>query len=186
MNAHSQHWKNSKLATEMRKNQAERTFKVLSAVQRSGLVAGAGAAYVHCQAAIRQAAAERDLDEDARLGMRVLADALSAPMRRLLNAEVEPQRRHQRDRRRAQATYGWAQQKVVDAHAAGVGATDVLVTVRNRHQRRHDGALDRRHRLPQKHNRPGRSCSCLARPPIADLILGGRSLTQRTACSHPV
>ena len=123
----------SKLATEMRKNQAERTFKVLSAVQRSGLVAGAGAAYVHCQAAIRQAAAERDLDEDARLGMRVLADALSAPMRRLLeNAGVEPpsvviQRVIDGG---PQATYGWEQQKVVDAHAAGVvDAADVLVTV---------------------------------------------------------
>ena len=123
----------SKLATEMRKNQAERTFKVLSAVQRSGLVAGAGAAYVHCQAAIRKAAAERDLDEDARLGMRVLADALSAPMRRLLeNAGVEPpsvviQRVVDGG---PQATYGWEQQKVVDAHAAGVvDAADVLVTV---------------------------------------------------------
>ncbi|MFN8470075.1 MAG: TCP-1/cpn60 chaperonin family protein [Caldilineaceae bacterium] len=123
----------SKLTTEMRKNQAERTFKVLSAVQRSGLVAGAGAAYVHCQAAIRQAAAERDLDEDVRLGMRVLADALSAPMRRLLqNAGVEPptvviQRVVDAG---PQATYGWEQQKVVDAHAAGVvDAADVLVTV---------------------------------------------------------
>ena len=123
----------SKLATEMRKNQAERTFKVLSAVQRSGLVAGAGAAYVHCQAAIKQAAAERDLDEDVRLGMRVLADALSAPMRRLLaNAGVEPpsvviQRVVDGG---PQATYGWEQQKVVDAHAAGVvDAAGVLVTV---------------------------------------------------------
>ncbi len=127
----------SKLATEMRKTQAERTFKVLSSVQRSGLVAGAGAAYVHCQAAIRQAAdssgAGRDLDEDVRLGMRVLADALAAPMRRLLeNAGVEPpavviQRVVDGG---PQATYGWEQQKVVDAHAAGVvDAADVLVTV---------------------------------------------------------
>ena len=123
----------SKLATEMRKSQAERTFKVLSAVQRSGLVAGAGAAYVHCQAAIKQAAAERDLDEDVRLGMRVLADALPAPMRRLLaNAGVEPpsvviQRVVDGG---PQATYGWEQQKVVDARAAGVvDAADVLVTV---------------------------------------------------------
>jgi chaperonin GroEL len=123
----------SKLATEMRKNQAERTFKVLSAVQRSGLVAGAGAAYVHCQAAIKQAAAERDLEEDVRLGMRVLADALSAPMRRLLaNAGVEPpsvviQRVADGG---PQTTFGWEQQQVVDAHAAGVvDAAGVLVTV---------------------------------------------------------
>jgi chaperonin GroEL len=123
----------SKLATELRKTQAERTFKVLSAVQRSGLVAGAGAAYVHCQAAVRQAAAEQELDDDVRLGMRVLADALAAPMRQLLhNAHVEPpaviiQRVADAG---VQATYGWEQQQVVDAHAAGVvDAADVLVTV---------------------------------------------------------
>jgi chaperonin GroEL len=123
----------SKLSTELRKNQAERTFKVLSAVQRSGLVAGAGAAYVHCIAAVKQAAAEQDLDDDVRLGMRVLADALAAPMRQLLkNAGVEPpaviiQRVVDGG---VQATYGWEQQKVVDAHAAGVvDAAGVLVTV---------------------------------------------------------
>ena len=123
----------SKLATELRKTQAERTFKVLSAVQRSGLVAGAGAAYVHCMAAVKQAAAEQELDDDVRLGMRVLAAALSAPMRQLLeNAGVEPpsviiQRVADGG---MQATYGWEQQTVVDAHAAGVvDAADVLVTV---------------------------------------------------------
>jgi chaperonin GroEL len=124
----------SKLATELRKTQAERTFKVLSSVQRSGLVAGAGAAFVHAQAAVRQAAAEHlTPDEDVRLGMRVLADALTAPMRQLLkNAGVEPpaviiQRVADAG---VQATYGWEQQKVVDAHAAGVvDAADVLVTV---------------------------------------------------------
>jgi chaperonin GroEL len=123
----------SKLATELRKSQAERTFKVLSAVQRSGLVAGAGAAYVHCVAAIKSAAAEQDLDEDVRLGMRVLADALAAPMRQLLqNAGVEPPSViiQQVVDAGPQATYGWEQQEVVDAHSAGVvDAADVLVTV---------------------------------------------------------
>ena len=145
----------SKLATEMRKNQAERTFKVLSAVQRSGLVAGAGAAYVHCQAAIRQAAAERDLDEDAVLGMRVGADALAAPMRRLLeNAGVEPPSvviQRVIPAGGPQATYGWEQQKVVDAHAAGVvDAADVLVTVLQSATSGAIMALDRCHRLPQE------------------------------------
>jgi chaperonin GroEL len=124
----------SKLATELRKNQAERTFKVLSAVQRSGLVAGAGAAYVHSIAAVKAAAAAgQELDEDVQLGMRVLADALAAPMRQLLrNAGVEPpaviiQRVVDAGPR---ATYGWEQQAVVDAHAAGVvDAAGVLVTV---------------------------------------------------------
>ncbi len=123
----------SKLATELRKSQAERTFKVLSSVQRSGLVAGAGAAYVHCVAAVQAAAAASDLDDDVRLGMRVLAGALSAPLRQLLkNAHVEPpaviiQRVAEAG---PQATYDWEQQKVVDAHSAGVvDAADVLVTV---------------------------------------------------------
>lgn len=123
----------SKLATDLRKSQAERTFKVLSAVQRSGLVAGAGAAFVHAQAAVHKAAEQKELDEDVRLGMRVLAGALAAPMRQLLeNAGVEPpavivQRVADGG---ASATYGWEQQQVVDAHAAGVvDAAGVLVTV---------------------------------------------------------
>jgi chaperonin GroEL len=124
----------SKLATDLRKSQAERTFKVLSSVQRSGLVAGAGAAYVHARAVVRAAAAAQvGLDEDVRLGMRVLADALPAPMRTLLeNAGVEPPAviiQRVADAGEG-ATYGWEQGGVVDAHTAGVvDAADVLVTV---------------------------------------------------------
>jgi chaperonin GroEL len=123
----------SKLATELRKTKAERTLKVLSAVQRSGLVAGAGAAYVHCIPAVLAAADEQGLPDDVRLGMRVLAEALRAPMRQLLqNGGVEPpalviQRVADTG---VEATFDWEQQAVVDAHAAGVvDAADVLVTV---------------------------------------------------------
>lgn len=123
----------SKLTTELRKTQAERTLQVLSAVQRSGLVAGAGAAFVHCIPAVQAAAASGDLQDDVRLGMRVLADALSAPMRRLLqNAGVEPPAViiDRVATAGVRATYGWEQQMVVDAHAAGVvDAAGVLLTV---------------------------------------------------------
>lgn len=123
----------SKLATELRKSQAERTLQVLSAVQRSGLVPGAGAAYVHCTGAVQEAAAEPGLPDDVRLGVRVLAEALSAPMRQLLhNAGVQPPAVII-DRVRSagpRATYGWEQGAVVDAHAAGVvDAAGVLLTV---------------------------------------------------------
>jgi chaperonin GroEL len=81
---------NSKLATDLRKSQAERAFKVLSSIQRTGVVAGGGAALVHCIPAVRQAAAAEP-DEDIRNGMQVLAAALDAPMRRLLhNAGLRP------------------------------------------------------------------------------------------------
>ena len=145
----------SKLATELRKTQAERTFKVLSAVQRSGLVAGAGAAYVHCMAAVKQAAAEQELDDDVRLGMRVLAAALSAPMRQLLeNAGVEPP--------------AVIIQRVADGGRAGdiwLGAANGGGRTRCRrggcrrrarhgaavcYQRGHHGALDRRGGLSQE------------------------------------
>ena len=122
----------SKLATELRKSQAERTLQVLSAVQRSGLVAGAGAAFVHCIPAV-QAAAAPHLGDDVRLGVQVLAEALAAPMRQLLqNAGVRPPAVII-DRVAAGGpamTYDWEQSAVVDAHAAGVvDAAGVLATV---------------------------------------------------------
>ena len=68
-----------------------------------------------------------------RLGVRVLAEALPAPMRQLLhNAGVQPPAVII-DRVRSagpRATYGWEQGAVVDAHAAGVvDAAGVLLTV---------------------------------------------------------
>jgi chaperonin GroEL len=123
----------SKLATELRKSQAERTLQVLSAVQRSGLVPGAGAAYVHCIQAVQEIADRQELPDDVRLGARVLAEALQAPMRQILhNAGVRPPAVII-DRVLAagpSATYGWEQAAVVDAHAAGVvDAAGVLLTV---------------------------------------------------------
>lgn len=122
----------SKLATELRKSQAERTLQVLSTVQRSGLVAGAGAAFVHCIPAVRAAAAP-GLADDVRLGAQVLAEALAAPMRQLLhNAGVRPPALviDRVAEAGSRAAYGWEQGTVVDAHAAGiVDAAGVLATV---------------------------------------------------------
>jgi chaperonin GroEL len=70
-------------ARDLRRAQAERAWKVLSAVQRGGVVAGGGAALLHCQAAV-VAAADQETEADCALGMRVLAQALTAPQRQIL------------------------------------------------------------------------------------------------------
>jgi len=123
----------SRLGQELRRVQSERTLKVLSAVQRGGVVAGAGAALVHCAAAVRQMAATTSEVDDVRLGIRVLADALVAPLRQILvNAGVDAPAVIV-DRivtAGAGATFDAMQQKVVDAQAAGVlDAAEVLTVV---------------------------------------------------------
>jgi chaperonin GroEL len=73
---------------DLRKTQAERGWKVLAGVQRGGVVAGGGAALLHCAPAVRAPAAEEP-EADVALGARVLADALDAPLRRIMvNAGV--------------------------------------------------------------------------------------------------
>lgn len=122
----------SKVATELRKSQAERTFKVLSSVQRSGVVAGGGAALLHCAPAVR-AAAQCESEPDVRLGMLILAEALEAPLRQLLhNSGIRPpsvivQRVAEAG---APAAYNAEQQQVTDAFAAGlVDAAEVVKMV---------------------------------------------------------
>ena len=124
-----------KQALEMRRVKAERGLKVLSAVQRGGVVPGGGSALLHCAQAVRQAAAEvmATANEEVVTGMRVLADALSAPARQIMvNAGLTAPALilNQLAEAGAPAAYDVEQARVVDAHAAGVlDAADVVAGV---------------------------------------------------------
>ncbi|MBK8047468.1 MAG: hypothetical protein IPK16_10300 [Anaerolineales bacterium] len=123
----------SALATEVRRVHAERGLKVLSLAQQGGLAPGGGAAFLHCAKAVIDGAKNWDGADEVRTGMQVVANALSAPLHRLLaNAGVHPASLVVESVRSAgaPATFDVTQEAVVDAFSAGVvDATDVLVTV---------------------------------------------------------
>lgn len=68
---------------EVRETQATRAFKVLSAAQYGGVVAGGGAALYHAMPAVL-AAAESEPDEGVAQGMRLLAHAMAAPLEQII------------------------------------------------------------------------------------------------------
>ncbi len=117
---------------EMRRAKAERAWKVLSAVQRGGVVAGGGAALLHCRSAVLQAAAQES-DAECASGMRIVAHALSAPQRQLLcNAGVSfPALILERVAEQGPPmTYDVLRGAIVDAQRAGLlDATDVVTAV---------------------------------------------------------
>ena len=119
----------SKLDREVRAQNAERTLKVLSAAQHSGMVPGGGAAYFH---------AIRDLDkveaeDDVRFGVQIVQRALMAPLRQILeNAHVPSSSviMGQISDAGPAATYDVISAKVVDAYEGGVlDVAGVLTTV---------------------------------------------------------
>lgn len=117
---------------EMRRAQAERAWKVLSAVHRGGVVAGGGAALLHCRHAVLEAAT-RESDAECASGMRIVANALSAPQRQMLcNAGVSVPALIL-DRVAEQGppmTYDVLKGEIVDAQCAGLlDATDVVAAV---------------------------------------------------------
>jgi chaperonin GroEL len=74
-----------KLEREVRAVNAERALKVLSTAQLTGVVPGGGAAFLHARAALETI----EFDGDARYGVKLIHDALDAPMRQILiNAHV--------------------------------------------------------------------------------------------------
>jgi chaperonin GroEL len=119
-------------ARDLRRAQAERTWKVLSAVQRGGVVAGGGAALLHCQRAVLAAAA-LETEADCALGIRVLAHALATPQRQMLtNAGVAAPALviEQLAERGAPAAYDVLAGKIVDARQDGLlDAADVVAAV---------------------------------------------------------
>lgn len=68
---------------EVRETQATRAFKVLSAAQHGGVVAGGGAALYHAIPAVL-AAAESERDEGVAQGMRLVAHAMAAPLEQII------------------------------------------------------------------------------------------------------
>jgi len=117
---------------EMRRAQAERAWKVLSAVHRGGVVAGGGAALLHCRHAVLEAAT-RESDAECASGMRIVANALSAPQRQMLcNAGVSAPALIL-DRVAEQGppmTYDVLKGEIVDAQRAGLlDATDIVAAV---------------------------------------------------------
>lgn len=74
-----------KLEREVLSENAERAFKVLSTAQLTGVVPGGGAALLHARAALK----EVKFEGDAQYGVKLIHDALAAPMRQILvNAHV--------------------------------------------------------------------------------------------------
>ncbi|MEZ4675453.1 MAG: TCP-1/cpn60 chaperonin family protein [Caldilineaceae bacterium] len=122
----------AKTEREVREAQAERSFKVLSAAQRGGVVPGGGAALYHCIPALL-AAADQEEDDNIAQGMRVLASAITAPVEQILiNAGVNaPKVEMQRMRDMGpHSTYDVFSGQVSDAFISGVlDVTDVVAQV---------------------------------------------------------
>jgi chaperonin GroEL len=112
-------------------DQAERALKVLSAAQHNGVVAGGGAAYCHCIQHIRAAAEAVDRTPEEIMGFKLVADALSAPMRQILhNAGVSAPAvpLYHIEEQGAPATFDALSGQIVDANTAGIlDSTDVLI-----------------------------------------------------------
>jgi chaperonin GroEL len=119
----------SKLDREVRAQNAERTLKVLSAAQHTGMVPGGGAAYFHAIPALDEVEAE----DDVRFGVQIVQRALEAPLRQILDNAHVPSSSVVMDQIRQAgptATYDVIGAKVVDAYTGGVlDVAGVLTTV---------------------------------------------------------
>ena len=119
----------SKLDREVRAQNAERTLKVLSAAQHTGMVPGGGAAYFHAIPALDNVEAE----EEVRFGVQIVQRALEAPLRQILNNAHLPSSSVVMDQIRQAgptATYDVMNGTVVDAYEGGVlDVAGVLTTV---------------------------------------------------------
>ncbi len=119
----------SKLDREVRAQNAERTLKVLSAAQHTGMVPGGGAAYFHAIPALDAIEAT----EDIRFGVQLVQRALKAPLRQILDNSHLPSSSVVMDQIRQAgptATYDVMNAKVIDAYEGGVlDVAGVLTTV---------------------------------------------------------
>jgi chaperonin GroEL len=119
----------SKMDREVLAQNAERAFKVLTSAQLTGVVPGAGAALFHCGPAVRAL----EMDGDARFGVEIVARALEAPLRQILdNARVASSSVLMEKIREAgpRATYDVLSDTVGDAYETGVlDVAGVLSTV---------------------------------------------------------
>ncbi len=104
----------------VRAKAAERALKVLAQAQRSGVVAGGGAALVHAAAALHDCT---PADEIERHGVKLFERALSAPLRQILyNSGVDAPGAvvEQVKSSGAAITYDVIAGECVDAHARGI------------------------------------------------------------------
>ncbi|MCB0088088.1 MAG: hypothetical protein KDE54_09265, partial [Caldilineaceae bacterium] len=69
----------SKLEREMMFQQAQRSFNVLSAAQRGGVIPGGGAGLLHCIPALEATAAANGAAEEEIMGMQLVARVISTP-----------------------------------------------------------------------------------------------------------
>ena len=119
----------SKLDREVRAQNAERTLKVLSAAQHTGMVPGGGAAFLHAIPALNEVVAE----DDVLFGVQLVQRALEAPLRQILDNSHLPSSSVVIDQIRQAgptATYDVMNAKVVDAFEGGVlDVAGVLTTV---------------------------------------------------------
>jgi chaperonin GroEL len=120
----------TKTERSVRAENAERAIKVLSAAQKSGVVPGGGAAFIHALEALPSLSLKND--EEA-LGVQLVKRALQAPLRQIAqNACVDsPAGVVERVRLAGpQAAYDALSNQVVNAHEAGVlDVTDILIAV---------------------------------------------------------
>lgn len=114
---------------EVREAQAARSFKVLSAAQRGGVVPGGGAALYHCIPTLL-AAADAEQDDNIAQGMRVLAAAIAAPLEQIItNSGANAPKVYMQRIRDAgpHTTYDATTGAVVDATQSGIlDVTDVV------------------------------------------------------------
>jgi chaperonin GroEL len=119
----------SKLDREVRAQNAERTLKVLSAAQHTGMVPGGGAAFFHAIPALD----EIDAEDDVRFGVQVVQRALEAPLRQILDNAHVPSSSVIMDQIKLggpTTTYDVIGARVVDAYEGGVlDVAGVLTTV---------------------------------------------------------
>jgi len=124
----------SSIARDALHSSATRTLRLLTSAQRSGVVAGAGAAYVHATAALtRDNPTLAELSDDAFAGVRLLAMGLSAPLETIAkNAGHEHPASVVAKVSEAGSEFAWDAYsgKVVNATEAGIlDAVEVATTV---------------------------------------------------------
>jgi chaperonin GroEL len=115
---------------QVKKRLAERAWKTMLAAQRGGVVAGGGAALLHCLPALETL---NSMEGDLRLGVKIVEHALPAVFQQLLkNAHVVDRGAITEQVMKAGngATFDVLSRQVVDSHHAGIAdAADVLALV---------------------------------------------------------
>lgn len=121
--AHSQY------ARKLYRQQAERAFNVLASAQQNGVVAGGGAAFIHCDTALKTC----PHTGDAAIGFQMIRRTLPVIMRQILRNAHTPNSDwllHQLSQKGAPTTINVLTGQTVDAHQSGIlDALDTVVAI---------------------------------------------------------